>query len=172
MLNELMNLIKEGIYECLKSFGWNDPSVFSSSDDIVLEIPKDKTHGDYATNTAMRLARVAKKKPFDIAQDIVNAIDKEKLHLSKVEIAGPGFINLTLDNAYLLTVVNKINEEGFEYGKLNVGENKKICLEFVSANPTGYLHIGHGRGAAYGDSLARIMNKAGYNVHKHCAPYL
>ncbi len=166
MLNELMNLIKQGIYDCLVKLGWNDPSVFKSSEDIILEIPKDRTHGDYATNTAMKLARVAKKKPFDIATDIVNSIDKEKFHLSKVEIAGPGFINLTIDDSYLLTVVNKINEEKSNYGNLTIGGNKKICLEFVSANPTGYLHVGHGRGAAYGDSLARIMNKAGFNVHK------
>lgn len=166
MLNELKELLKSRIYKIIDELGYLDNSILKSTDDIILEIPKDKDHGDYATNTAMRLAKVAKKKPFDIATEIVNKLNKEELHLSNIEIAGPGFINFTIDKHYLLNVILKINKEKNNYGKLNIGNNESICLEFVSANPTGYLHIGHGRGAAYGDSLARIMNKAGYNVHK------
>lgn len=166
MLNELKELIKSGIYNAIQELGYIDENVIKSTDDIVLEIPKDKEHGDYATNTAMRLAKVARKKPIDIANEIVSKLNKDELHLSNIEIAGPGFINLTIDKYFLLNVVLKINQEGQNYGNLTIGGGKSICLEFVSANPTGYLHIGHGRGAAYGDSLARIMNKAGYKVHK------
>lgn len=166
MLKELVNQIKTGIYEAIVSLGYKDETILSNAEVIVLEIPKDKEHGDYATNIAMRLAKVAKKRPIDIANEIVDKLDKKSMHLSNVEVAGPGFINLMIDKSYVLEVTLKINKENENYGNLNIGKQKKICLEFVSANPTGYLHVGHGRGAAYGDSLARIMNKAGYIVHK------
>ena len=166
MLNELIELIKNSIFKVLSTLNYVDGVVIKSSDDIILEIPKDKDHGDYSTNTAMRLAKVARKRPIDIANEIINGLNKEELHLSNVELAGPGFINFTIDKNYILNIAFKVNEQEFDFGKSNVGNNTKICLEFVSANPTGYLHVGHGRGAAYGDSLARIMNKAGYNVHK------
>lgn len=166
MLKELVNQIKTGIYGAIVSLGYNDETILPNADIIVLEIPKDKEHGDYATNIAMRLAKVAKKRPIDIASEIIERLDKKAMHLSNVEVAGPGFINLMIDKSYVLEVSLKINKENENYGNLNIGKQKKICLEFVSANPTGYLHVGHGRGAAYGDSLARIMNKAGYIVHK------
>lgn len=166
MLKELVNQIKTGIYEAIVSLGYKDETILPNAEVIVLEIPKDKEHGDYATNIAMRLAKVAKKRPIDIASEIIDKLDKKSMHLSNVEVAGPGFINLMIDKSYALEVTLKINKENENYGNLNIGRQKKICLEFVSANPTGYLHVGHGRGAAYGDSLARIMNKAGYIVHK------
>lgn len=166
MLKQLVNQIKTGIYEAIVSLGYKDETILPSAEVIVLEIPKDKEHGDYATNIAMRLAKVAKKRPIDIANEIIDKLDRQSMHLSNVEVAGPGFINLMIDKSYVLEVTLKINKENENYGNLNIGKKKKICLEFVSANPTGYLHVGHGRGAAYGDSLARIMNKAGYIVHK------
>ncbi len=166
MLNELKELLKNSIFNIISNLGYVDGVVIKNSDDIILEIPKDKDHGDYSTNTAMRLAKVAKKRPVDIANEIINGLDKKILHLSNVELAGPGFINFTIDKNFILDIAIKINNENSNYGKSNIGNGTKICLEFVSANPTGYLHVGHGRGAAYGDSLARIMNKAGYNVHK------
>lgn len=166
MLSKFKEVIKKGIFEAVASLGYLDETILKTPDDIILEIPKDKDHGDYATNCAMRLAKVAKKKPLDIANEIVEKISNMDLNLSKIEIAGPGFINFTIDKKFLLNVVTKINKENNQYGSSNLGNNQKICLEFVSANPTGYLHVGHGRGAAYGDSLARIMTKAGYNVHK------
>ena len=166
MLKKLVNDIKKGLYNAVNELGYVDESVIKIPEDIILDSTKDKEHGDYATNTAMRLAKVAKKKPLDIASEIVSKFDASAYHISKVEIAGPGFINLTIDKHYLLEIVLKVNNEKEEYGKLNVGNAQKICLEFVSANPTGYLHVGHGRGAAYGDSLAKIMTKAGYIVHK------
>lgn len=166
MTNELTDMIRLAIFEAVSKLGYLQEGIIAKPDDIVLEIPKDKTHGDWSTNTAMRLAKVAHKKPLDIANEIVALIETEKLALAKVTIAGAGFINFILDDNYLLNVIVKINEEKENYGSSKIGNNQKICLEFVSANPTGYLHVGHGRGAAYGDSLARIMTKAGYIVHK------
>lgn len=166
MLKELVDQIKKGIYNSIVKLGYNDPSIISDASMIVLEIPKDKEHGDYATNIAMRLSKIAKKKPYDIANELIEGLDFSAMHISKVEVAGPGFINLMIDKKYVMEVTLKINREETDYGKSSIGNQQKICLEYVSANPTGYLHVGHGRGAAYGDSLARIMTKAGYIVHR------
>ncbi len=158
MINEILDSLKNRIQEIIKELG------VSEEVDVFFETPKEESHGDYSTNVAMRLARALRKAPIMIANDIVSKINLEEFHLSKVEVAGAGFINLYLDQKYLSNVVFKILNEQSNFGNVNVGNGKKILLEFVSANPTGYLHIGHGRGAAYGDSLARIMRKAGFNV--------
>ncbi|MBC2159940.1 arginine--tRNA ligase [Listeria booriae] len=133
---------------------------------ILLEVPKDKQHGDYSTNVAMQLARVAKKAPKVIAEAIVDAIGENHAIINKVEIAGPGFINFYLDNAYLTALVPVIMDADTAYGESNTGQGKKFQIEFVSANPTGDLHLGHARGAAIGDSLANILAMAGYNVSR------
>ena len=164
MIEQFTNSIKSAFFNALEKLGYVDGTIVSSLNDIILEVPKDKDHGDYSVNVAMRLARVARKRPLDIANEIVALINKEETHLSNIEIAGPGFINLTIDLNYLSLVVNKVIEEKELFGSSSVGSGQLINLEYVSANPTGYLHIGHGRGAAYGDSLSRIMKKAGYGV--------
>lgn len=133
---------------------------------ILLEVPKDKQHGDYSTNVAMQLARVAKKAPKVIAEAIVDAIGEDHAIINKVEIAGPGFINFYLYNAYLTALVPVIMDADTAYGESNTGQGKKFQIEFVSANPTGDLHLGHARGAAIGDSLANILAMAGYNVSR------
>ncbi|EUJ45900.1 arginine--tRNA ligase [Listeria riparia] len=133
---------------------------------ILLEVPKDKQHGDYSTNVAMQLARVAKKAPKVIAEAIVGAIGENHTIINKVEIAGPGFINFYLNNAYLTALVPVIMDADMAYGESNTGQGKKFQIEFVSANPTGDLHLGHARGAAIGDSLANILAMAGYNVSR------
>ncbi|MGY3718107.1 arginine--tRNA ligase [Sutcliffiella cohnii] len=131
---------------------------------VVLETPKDKANGDYSTNMAMQLARVAKKAPRMIAEEIVNHFDQSKASIEKIDIAGPGFINFYMNNSYLTDLIPTILDQGTEYGKTNVGQGEKINVEFVSANPTGNLHLGHARGAAVGDSLSNVLAKAGYNV--------
>ena len=161
MIKEILQNIKDELTNNIKELGY-----YTENLEVVLEIPKDKENGDYATNVAMRLARVARKAPMVIAGEIIEKFNKEKTHVSNVVAAGSGFINFTLDIDYLLQVVLLINKEQENYGKVNYGNGKKVLLEFVSANPTGYLHLGHGRGAAYGDSLANVMNKAGYVVDK------
>ncbi|SFE83934.1 arginine--tRNA ligase [Fictibacillus sp. KU28468] len=134
--------------------------------EVVLEIPKDKSHGDYATNMAMQLARIAKKAPKVIAEEILNHFDKSKASISKLEIAGPGFINFYMDNAYLTDLIPAILKAGEDYGRTEFGGGKKVQVEFVSANPTGNLHLGHARGAAVGDSLCNILDRAGYEVSR------
>ncbi|QOY37277.1 arginine--tRNA ligase [Anaerobacillus isosaccharinicus] len=134
--------------------------------EIVLEIPKDKANGDYATNAAMQLARVAKKAPRQIAEELVAQFDKNKASISKIDIAGPGFVNFYMDNSYLTDLIPAILTSGNNYGQTNVGNGKKVQVEFVSANPTGSLHLGHARGAAVGDSLCNILAKAGFDVSR------
>jgi len=131
---------------------------------VVLETPKDKAHGDFSTNMAMQLARVAKKAPRMIAEELIAAFDQSKASIQKVEIAGPGFINFYMDNSYLTDLIPAIINAGVDYGQTNVGQGEKILVEFVSANPTGDLHLGHARGAAFGDSLCNILAKGGYEV--------
>ncbi len=133
---------------------------------VVLELPKEKAHGDYATNMAMQLARVAKKAPRSIAEELIANFDKSKASIEKIEIAGPGFINFYMDNSYLTDLVPAILQAGDAYGETNVGGGERIQVEFVSANPTGDLHLGHARGAAVGDSLCNILDKAGYDVSR------
>lgn len=132
-------------------------------EDVQIEAPRNKEHGDYAANTAMKMVKVLHKNPRQIASGLAEALDREAYGIEKVEIAGPGFMNFTMKRDSFAAVVEKILQEKDAYGS---GEPNgiKVNLEFVSANPTGSLHLGHARGAAWGDSAARIMEKAGYDV--------
>ncbi|MGM7682064.1 arginine--tRNA ligase [Cytobacillus sp. Hm23] len=134
--------------------------------EIILEIPKEKVHGDYSTNMAMQLARIAKKAPRMIAEELVNNFDKSKASIEKIDIAGPGFINFHMNNSYLTELIPTILKAGDSYGETNVGRKETIQVEFVSANPTGDLHLGHARGAAVGDTLSNVLAKAGYDVSR------
>ncbi|MHC0036558.1 arginine--tRNA ligase [Pseudoneobacillus sp. C159] len=134
--------------------------------DVILETPKDKAHGDYSTNMAMQLSRVAKKAPKLIAEQLIENLDTQQASIEKVEIAGPGFINFYMNNHYLTDLIPTVIEFDSKYGETTVGQNQKIQVEFVSANPTGDLHLGHARGAAVGDSLCNILEKAGYDVSR------
>ena len=133
---------------------------------IILEKPKQKEHGDFATNIAMQLAKIAKKSPRDIAGDITAQLDLKAASIKKIDIAGPGFINIHMDNRYLTDLVPTILQEKTAYGQTDIGQGTKIQVEFVSANPTGDLHLGHARGAAVGDALANILEAAGYSVER------
>src|SRR3954447_14281977 len=134
--------------------------------DVVLEIPKEKAHGDYSTNMAMQLARVAKKAPRVIAEALIENFDRSKASIEKIELAGPGFINFYMNNAYLTDLIPTVLDAGEKYGETTVGGGQKVQVEFVSANPTGDLHLGHARGAAVGDSLCNVLEKAGYDVSR------
>ena len=129
---------------------------------IIIDIPKDKNNGDYSSNIAMQLTKVLKTNPREIANKIIDNISNE--NIIKVEIAGPGFLNFFVKKDYLLENINTVIEKKDSYGKCNYGNSEKVNIEYVSANPTGFLHIGPARGASYGDSLARIMKFAGYDV--------
>jgi len=135
-----------------------------SAGEVFFERSRQKEHGDLATNLALTLARPARRAPRDLAQALIDALPDSK-YIAKLEIAGPGFINIFLHPAAHFTVIETITEQADQYGHDTLGGGEKVLLEFVSANPTGPLHVGHGRGAAYGDSLARILRAAGYDVH-------
>lgn len=128
-----------------------------------LERPREEGHGDWACTIAMRLAKAAHMNPRAIAQAIVNHLPENNL-VESFEIAGPGFINLTLTNVSFQAVVSEARQQGSDFGKSELSEPCKVNLEYVSANPTGPMHVGHGRWAALGDAIARVMRHAGYSV--------
>ena len=153
---------------CLKQIIENtlkDLNIEFDYDKIVIETPKSASNGDLSTNIAMQLTKVLKDNPRNIAEKLVNKI-KENEKIEKVEIAGPGFINIYLKDEYLISGVKNVVDMNEEYGKNNIGNNKKINIEFVSANPTGILHLGTARGAAYGANLANILSFSSYDVTK------
>ena len=133
---------------------------------FTIEVPKDKGNGDYAINIAMMLARAAKSAPRAIAENIVKNLEAEALGATKIEIAGPGFINFYLDKSYLYNVMAEIEEEKESYGNVNVADGKKVVVEFVSANPAGPMHMGNARGGALGDTLSNVLSRAGWDVTK------
>ena len=135
----------------------------NQSPSIVLERPKETRHGDYACNVALQLARSLKRSPREIAAAIVAALPASPL-LEKAEVAGAGFINLFLKPSFKQQIVSRVLSLGSAYGTNELGRGKKVQVEFVSANPTGPLHVGHGRGAAFGASLANVLQAAGFEV--------
>ena len=153
---EIKDLLKQNIQSALKELG-----VSLELNEIVVENSKDPTHGDYATNVAMKSARLFGKAPRDVATMLVDKINKYQS--DHIEIAGPGFINFYMKNDSLTNIISTIVSEGDNFGR---GEkrNKRINVEFVSANPTGDLHVGHARGAAIGDAISRILEFNGYDV--------
>jgi len=132
---------------------------------IKLERTRDASHGDYACNLAMMLAKAAKKNPRQIAQQIIDSLPTDA-NITRVDIAGPGFINFFINPLSQHSVIKTIIEQGVDFGKSDIANGKKVQLEFVSANPTGPLHVGHGRGAAYGATLANLLSAVGYQVHR------
>ena len=153
---EIRELLKEKIKNALNAL-----NVEAELNDIVVENSKDKTHGDYASNAALKYARAFQKAPRDVASLIVEKMDMDQI--DHIEIAGPGFINFYMKNDSLTGIVNKVITLGDNYGRGN-RNGTKINVEFVSANPTGDLHVGHARGAAIGDAISRILDFAGYDV--------
>jgi arginyl-tRNA synthetase len=132
-------------------------------DAITAEPPRDPSHGDIATNAAMVLAKPAQMNPRDVAKLIAEELEKLE-EIQQVDVAGPGFINITLSASMWQKLIPVILQQGIKYGSSSLGENQLLNVEFVSANPTGPMHIGHARGAVFGDALARLLKKAGYNV--------
>lgn len=132
---------------------------------VRVDATKDKSHGDFATNLAMTLAKPARANPRQVAERLVAAIPENQL-IDRVEIAGPGFINFFLGSGALNTVIGQILEQGATFGRSQVGAGKRVQVEFVSANPTGPLHVGHGRGAAYGATVANLLEAVGYDVQR------
>ena len=133
--------------------------------EIGVETTRDSSHGDFATNIAMKASKAAGMKPRDLAERILNALPSDSA-ITRTEIAGPGFINFFISNISHFDILRVIREEGERFGRQNLGQDTPIQVEFVSANPTGPLHVGHGRGAAYGASVADLLEAVGYRVHR------
>ncbi|VAW69230.1 Arginyl-tRNA synthetase [hydrothermal vent metagenome] len=159
MKNTIQTLLTQAL-SSLKTSGVISPEL---TPDIQLSRTKDRSHGDFACNLAMMLAKPMGKNPRDIAQLIIEALP-ENDQLTGVEIAGPGFINFFVAQSSTLSIINSINTQAETYGLSNIGAGRKVQIEFVSANPTGPLHVGHGRGAAYGASVASLLGAVGFDV--------
>lgn len=164
-----MSFVRRRILEMLTSAVnvlMEDMPATSNGFALELEIPKVAEHGDYASNVAMTLTRLLKRNPREIAQRIIDhLVDPDEI-LARAEIAGPGFINFFVRPASWVRVLTDILCQAEQYGRQGLGQGRKVQVEFVSANPTGPLHIGHGRGAATGDVLARILDACGFKVER------
>ena len=156
---DLIALIKQEIALALEKL-----NISLSNDEIIVEQSRDNAFGDFASNVAMQLTRVLKKNPRAIAGEIIQNLDLT--HFEKVEVAGPGFINFFMKAESLAGIIERIIDLGARFGESSFGKGVTINVEFVSANPTGALHLGHARGAALGDVIARLLQKSGYQVTK------
>lgn len=157
---KIVEEIKQAVYQAKT----NGKIHYNNLPDFVLEVPRENIHGDFASNIAMLLAKEAKMAPRSIAEILVRYFSIEGTPVEKIDIAGPGFINFYLNHKWLYDVIPLVLKEDKDYGKSQVGQGEKIQVEFVSANPTGVLHMGNARGAALGDSLAGVLEAAGFDV--------
>ena len=160
--NNLRNLLNDAVKKACEN-----GELCSGHDlDFAVEIPADRSHGDFATNIAMVSAKVFRLPPKKIAEIIISNLNLENTMFKKVEVAGPGFINFFLSNLFYISVLRDIENLGSNYGRSNFGKGKKVMVEFVSANPTGPMHMGNARGGAIGDCLSAVLDAAGYDVYK------
>ena len=160
-MTDIRDILREALREAFGRLGVEAGEV----GDIGLEQPARREHGDWSSNAAMALAKSAGKPPRDLAGEVCEVLAGDlPQHVSEVEIAGPGFINFHLADSWWHAVLEQVVTEGADYGRLSFGEGHLVNLEFVSANPTGPLHAGHARGAAYGDALGSILERCGYEV--------
>lgn len=160
--------VKQQIRECILKAAGNAvtekefPEI--SLPDFAIEVPADRSHGDFAVNAAMAWARALKSAPRKIAETLAKHMDFTGTYINRMEIAGPGFINFFLNDRYYADILKDIEQKADNYGRSDMGRSKKIMVEFVSANPTGPMHIGNARGGALGDCLAAVLEYAGYDV--------
>jgi arginyl-tRNA synthetase len=158
----LLDLVRQGLESCFA-----DGSLASGEiPDIIIEKPAHEEHGDFATNVAMLMARSEKKAPRAIAEILVSHMERNGDIFDRIEIAGPGFINFYIKAGFWQDTLKTVASAGDSYGRSRIGAGKKVQVEFVSANPTGPLHIGHGRGAATGDAIASVLAAAGFDVFR------
>jgi arginyl-tRNA synthetase len=157
----IIKIVKEAVQKCITDHTFTLQEI----PPIILTTTKNPEHGHLTTNLALQLSGIIKSNPRKIAERIVQEIEKNKKQvITKIEVAGPGFINFYLKNTVLHSVLREIMQQKSQFGNSDIGRNKKINIEFVSVNPTGPLHVGHGKCAAVGDALAKILNAAGYQV--------
>ena len=169
-MSKIVAISKEQIKECIlsaaKSAINNGALEEAELSSFNIEVPANKDHGDYAVNAALVWSKAFRKAPRQIAEILMQYADFKNSYIEKYEIAGPGFINLFLSDEYYADILADIRDKGDDYGKSNYGEGKKVLVEFVSANPTGPMHIGNARGGALGDCLAAVLAAAGYYTER------
>lgn len=167
-MNDIIKHIKDQIAQITKAslqkLETSDNAETLRNIDIEIEIPKDKQYGDFSVNTAMKLTKLLKTSPQNIASKIIENMDFEGTYIEKCTMAGPGFINFYLKNDWLYDGLKLIDEKKDSFGRIDIGNGKKVMVEFVSANPTGPMHMGNARGGALGDSIASVLEHAGYDV--------
>lgn len=172
-MNDIIHEVKKQITDSVAKAIENIGEYINISDEalsqakaveIETEIPKEKSHGDFSTNIAMKLTKVLRNSPQNIASALIKSIDTKGTYIERVELAGPGFINFYLSDSHLYDGLEMCLEIKENYGRLDIGKGKKVMVEFVSANPTGPMHMGNARGGALGDSLAGVLDMAGYDV--------
>ncbi len=155
------NKVREQISNCIEAAvakcGWSVPK-------YIIEIPRDKENGDFSANAAMLMAKEAKCAPRAVAEKLVENMVTDGTYINEVKVAGPGFLNFYLSDNRLYDVIDEVEQKGERYGSVEVGNGKKVMVEFVSANPTGPMHMGNARGGALGDSMAAVLDFAGYDV--------
>ncbi|MFA6162054.1 MAG: arginine--tRNA ligase [Methylobacter sp.] len=161
MKKKIEELILQAV-ETLKSEGVLEQGI---TPNITVDRTRDALHGDFASNLALMLAKPAKSNPRQLAEKLIAALPQDAA-ITKVELAGQGFINFFIDPNFQFQIIKQIHDEGREFGLSNVGAGKKVQVEFVSANPTGPLHVGHGRGAAYGSAVSDLLQAVGFDVHR------
>jgi len=162
MKDLIKGILQKAFEECRKQGALQSTTM----PDFIVEVPRNKGHGDLATNIAMLVAKQEKRSPKEIARELVARLQDDNDIIEKTEIAGPGFINFYLNENVWQTVMEDIEKQGDRFGSSDIGKGEKVIVEFVSANPTGPLHIGHGRGAAVGDTNANILEFSGYSVER------
>lgn len=166
VLTEIEQEIRDRLAQAAEDARDAGEVVFETLPDFVLEKPREKKHGDYATNLAMQLARPARKNPREIAGILAARFQREPARVESLEVAGAGFLNITLSPSWQQAVVPEVLREGPRYGESRWGEGRRVQVEFVSANPTGIPHMGNARGAALGDAIATLLEKTGHRVER------
>ena len=161
MKTHLQNLVAQALQQLQRDGLLSDAATVA----VPLERTRDRAHGDFASSVALTLAKIARRKPRELAERIVASLPPSD-HVARVEIAGPGFINFFLAPAAYHAVVAEALDRGATFGRSTLGHGQRIQVEFVSANPTGPLHVGHGRGAAFGATVANLLDAVGYQVHR------
>ncbi|MBI5428042.1 MAG: arginine--tRNA ligase [Nitrospinae bacterium] len=161
----MKEMIRDWIREALERSKANGDLDLPAAPDIVIEEPKDKKLGDYSTAVAMVVAKKERKNPKDVAETLCRYLKNRNENVESIATAGPGFINIKMAASFYRRQLAEVGQMGKDFGRSDIGRNQKVHLEFVSANPTGPLHVGHGRGAAVGHALSSVLRRAGYDVH-------
>ena len=161
MTDELKKLLDDAVRAVASEKGYEIPEGFL----VRIERPRQEGHGDWATNIAMQLAKPFGEKPRELAEAIIAKIPENGV-IAKAEVAGPGFMNFTLKSDWVAETIKTAIEKDADYGRSDAGKGRRVQVEFVSANPTGPLHMGHGRGAAVGDITASLLDFAGWDVER------